>query len=118
MTDIESYRYDFEIVRLTAEQVIRDFGTYGIEINFSGNELTAWDEMKKQLNPVLSNLFKNNRQAFQSLMYRIDISEKQLKEILVVGKEEFGDKITEAVIRREFKKVLIRKFYSENNPDS
>ena len=39
MSEIEQYRYDFEIIRLTAEQVIKDFGTHGIEINFSGNGL-------------------------------------------------------------------------------
>ena len=112
MTDLEAYRKDFEIVRLTAEQLIKDFGMHGFRIDFSGNELTAWNELKMQVQPILYDLYQKNKSSFQALLYRIDISEKQLRELYSAGKGDFPEMLAEAVLRREFQKVLIRKFYS------
>ena len=55
--NIEKYRRDLEIIRLTAEQVIKDFQIFGFEIVFSGNEYTAYEELKTQTRSL----------AFQSL---------------------------------------------------
>lgn len=110
MSDIDKYRYDLEIIRLTAEQVIKDFGMHGFEITFSGNEFTAWDEMLHQVEPILAGLYKNNKSAFQALLYRVDLSEKDLRQLM--KERDFSASVAEAVIRREFKKVLIRKYYS------
>jgi hypothetical protein len=112
MEDVEKYRRDLEIIRLTAEQVIKDFGIFGFEIAFSGNEYTAYDELKKQLAPLLFNLYKENRSTFQSLLYRIDISEGQWKKFLQTASEDIPEKLAALVIEREFQKVLTRKFFS------
>jgi hypothetical protein len=113
-TEIEKYRYDFEIVRLTAEQVIKDFGIHAIDITFSGNPLSAYDELRNQLIPILRSLAGEDQTKLASLMYRIDIEEGQIKS-LPSGKERF-EKLAEIILQREFKKVLIRKFFSDNGP--
>lgn len=41
----EKYRYDVEIIRGTAEQIIRDFNIDGFEIIFSGNPHNAFKEL-------------------------------------------------------------------------
>ena len=112
MSEIEQYRYDFEIIRLTAEQVIKDFGTHGIEINFSGNELTAYQELITQIKPVLLHLYQEDKSAFQSLLYRIDIHEKKFRALLNYSKEEFPERLAELVVHREFQKILLRKYFS------
>ena len=109
---VEKYRHDLEIIRLTAGQVIKDFGILGFEIVFSGNEYTAYEELKTQLVPLLFNLFKDERNNFQSLLYRIDISETQWKKFLQVATNDFSEKLAALVIEREFQKVLTRKFFS------
>ncbi|MFM2136578.1 MAG: hypothetical protein RL021_1978 [Bacteroidota bacterium] len=110
---IERYRTDLEIVRQTAEQVIKDLQVFGIEIRFSGNELTAYDELKSQLLPVLKELHKNDMTAFHALLYRIDLPEKEFLQ-LSKGASFYGQ-LTDAVLRREFKKVLIRRFFKDKN---
>ncbi len=111
---IEKYRNDLEIIRLTAEQVIKDFEIFGQEIKFSGNELTAYEELKSQLAPLLLKLYQNNSSTFQSLLYRVDISEKNFRELLEQSATgNFSEQLAEAVIQREFQKVLTRKFFSK-----
>ncbi len=111
--EIEKYRNDLEIIRLTAEQVIKDFEIFGHEIKFSGNEFMAYDELKNQLAPLLLKLYQNNTSTFQSLLYRVDISEKKFRELLEISSQEnFSDQLADAVIQREFQKVLTRKFFS------
>jgi hypothetical protein len=111
--DLEKYRYDLEIIRLTANQVIKDFDIFGHEIKFSGNELTAYEELKNQLSPLLFNLYRNNTSSFQSLLYRVDVSEKSFTELIRnASPENFPGQLADLVIRREFQKVLTRKFFS------
>ncbi len=111
--NLEAYRHDLEIVRLTADQITKDFEIFGHEIKFSGNELTAYDELKNQIAPILFDLFQNKASTFQSLLYRIDISEKKFRALLNdSSKNDFSEKLAEAVIQREFQKVLTKIFFS------
>src|SRR5438045_3562278 len=111
--NIEPYRHDLEIIRLTAEQIIKDFEIFGHEVKFSGNELTAYEELKNQITPLLSELYQNKPSAFQSLLYRIDISEKKFRELLDNSTaKKFIENLGEEVIQREFQKVLTKKFFS------
>ena len=109
----EKYRQDLAIVRETALQVIRDFEFLNIDIIFSGNERAAFDELMSQITPALIRLYKENPSHFQQLLYRIDIPEKQFRELLASENHvNFPKKIAEMLIRREFQKVLTRKYYS------
>ena len=111
--NVEKYRRDLEIIRLTAEQVIKDFGIFGFEIVFSGNEYTAYEELKNQLAPLLYDLYNDNLSTFQSLLYRIDINEAKWKKFLQSTSDDgFSEKLAALVIEREFQKVLTRKFFS------
>ncbi|MCX6292639.1 MAG: hypothetical protein NT126_12905 [Bacteroidetes bacterium] len=110
---VEKYRKDLEIIRLTAEQIKKDFQLFGHEISFSGNEMTAYAELKDQVTPLLDRLYQDDSIAFQSLLYRIDISEKKYTELLNhASQEEFAWLLADLVIQREFQKVLTRKFFS------
>lgn len=112
----EKYRHDLEVIRSTAQQVIKDFGISGIEITFSGNEATAYQELLDQVLPALRQLYKERRDVFMSLLYRIDVEEwkvRQLSENETTA--NFFIKLTGLVIEREFTKVLIRKLYSSRN---
>ena len=108
---LDQYRYDYEIVRSTAEQVIKDFGTHSIEITFSGNPLTAFDELLQQLIPVLDSLAKTNPSKLSALLYRIDLEEAKTRN-LPTGKDRIPQ-MALLILQREFKKVLIRKYFSE-----
>lgn len=111
--DIEKYRHDLEIIRLTADQIIKDFEIFGYEIKFSGNEFVAYQELKNQVAPLLLELFQKKTSSFQSLLYRIDINEKSFRKLInESAKNDFAEQLADAVIQREFQKVLTRKFFS------
>ena len=110
----EKYRYDLEIIRETAEQIVRDFNIKEFEIIFSGNPHNAFVELKIQISPVIQRLFNADKSAFQSLLYRIDISEKDYNKMLSrIHSKEFEEELSELVIRREFQKVITRKYFSD-----
>ncbi len=111
--NLEKYRQDFAIIRETAAQLIKDFNVVGFEVTFSGNELVAYDELKHQIEPVLLDLFRKSPSQFQSLLYRIDLEEKYLKDALNNFESiDFSSKLAEIVLQREFQKVLTRRFFS------
>jgi hypothetical protein len=48
-----------------------------------------------------------------ALLYRIDVSEKKVNELIGIEKKPaFFAKLAEVVVEREFMKVLIRKLFS------
>jgi uncharacterized pyridoxamine 5'-phosphate oxidase family protein len=109
---IEKYRHDLEVVRNTAAQIIKDFNLFGIEITFSGNEFSAYEELKKQIIPALKNLYKDNHAAFFSLLYRIDVNEKKVQQVLNNSRDdELPEQLSKLILEREFKKALFKKFY-------
>lgn len=110
-SEIEDYRTQEEIIRLTAEQVIRDFALFGLEISFSGNVITAYNELFEQLESVILDLLNSDYRKLLSLLYHIDISEKELNRKLADRSDIPSDLVTEMILDRELKKVIIRKFY-------
>jgi hypothetical protein len=110
-SEIDGYRNQEEIIRLTAEQTIKDFALFGLEIVFSGNVITAYEELFEQLNSCIVELLHSDYRRLLSLLYHIDISEKDLNSKFFPHSEEASDKLTEMILDRELKKVVIRKYY-------
>lgn len=110
----EKYRKDLAIIRETAEQINRDITVDDFSVVLTGNQATAFREIKDQLKPFLEKLLINDKQVFQSMLYRIDISEKHYRMLLKETEiEKTADEFAELIIRREFQKVLTRRFFSE-----
>lgn len=110
--DIEKYKHEEEIIRLTAQQVIKDFQLFGIEISFSGITHFAYNELFEQIENVIVELIQTDYRKLLSLLYHIDLNEDVLKDALhdqtIIAKAEI---FAQEILEREFKKVLIRKFY-------
>ena len=111
LSEIEDYRNKSEIIRLTAEQVIKDFALFGMEIHFSGNLITAYDELFEQLNSCMVELLSSDYRRLLSLLYHIDISEKEMNKKFANVAADHSEIMTELILERELKKVIIRKFY-------
>ena len=112
-SDIVQYRHDLEVIRMTAEQVKKDFSFHNMEIVFSGNEQTAYAELKAQVTPLLAKLFAENRSQLMQLLYRIDVPERDWKKVLALNADEQPEKLSEIILEREFMKALTRKLYSQ-----
>lgn len=114
-TDLTKYRYDLEAIRETAAQVIKDFGMFSIPITFSGNEATAYQELKNQLVPELLACYEKDYARLQSLFYRIDLSEKKVNALKSFPKQEMIESLAGLILERELIKVITRKLYKKRN---
>ena len=111
--DLVRYRHDLDVVRMTAEQVKKDFSFHHMEITFSGNEQTAYAELKAQLTPLLESLLIKDRPRLMQLLYRVDVPERDWKKVLALNADEQAAKLTEIILEREFMKALTKKLYSQ-----
>src|SRR5436305_1708275 len=118
MTDLTPYLNRLDILNDTAQQVIKDFGMIGVEITpiaigVSGNTENAYAELFSQVLPQIEKIQKENFQNFYNLMYRIDISEGQIKKAALEAKDKsFAEIISDLILKRELLKVVTRKSFS------
>ena len=110
---IQPYLQNTEILRQTAEQVKKDFAFFDIEILFENNHQNAYNQLFEQVFPHIKKLLSSNSQKIFSLLYRIDISEAQLKNESQKNREQTSEEIiTHLIIKRCLQKVVLRKLYS------
>lgn len=101
-----------EIVRDTAAQIMKDFGMFGVEINFSGETATAYEELHGQLVNQISNLINVNYDKLLSVLYQVDITEREMaKAQNDLPHYTHVEIIAHQVIARELKKVLWRRYF-------
>jgi hypothetical protein len=115
------------IIHETIAQIQKDFGMYSIEINFDGNSETAYEQLMNQLNVEITNLLAIDKSKLQSILYRIDLSERniqlaknalRLASTSLSNHRSVSDSVAETnhviaheIIVRELKKVLTRNYF-------
>ena len=108
-----------EIVKQTAEQIMKDFGMFGVEISFSGDTSRAYDELHQQLIEQITILVERNYELLLSVLYQVDITEKEIakaeKDLPHYSHIEI---IAHQVIVRDLKKVLIRRYFKSQDSGS
>jgi hypothetical protein len=107
-----------EIVRKTAEQIMKDFGMFGVEITFSGNTENAYQELHEQLINQISVLVERNYDLLLSVLYQVDITDKEIYR----AQQELPDYtpveiIAHQVIVRDLKKVLLRQYFKQQDAE-
>jgi len=112
---LEIYLNKAELVTQTAEQIIKDFAIFGLDISFSGITVNAYTELHQQLIGQIDYLLRISPSKLVSVLYRIDLSEDEL----LKGEKELPnynsvEAMAHLIIVRELKKVLSRKFYTTN----
>src|SRR4051812_25530442 len=76
------------------------------------------EQLKAALAAKINYLVTNNFSLLISILYRLDISEKKLKELLAVSTNvPAGNIIATMVIERQLQKIASRKKFSMNSSD-
>lgn len=101
-----------DLIRKAAAQIIKDFAEFGFEVSFSGNVDGFYDEVFKQMKVHVVHIMGEHYSQFLNFLYRIDVTERQV----AVYQQEMGgagyeDALTELIIHREMKKVMIREYF-------
>ncbi len=115
------------IINETIAQIQKDFGMYNINIQFDGNTETAYEQLMDGLTLEVKHLLANDKSKLQSILYRIDLSEKAIKKafqhtlansnqtlIINDNTNNFDNQqlvISHEIIVRELKKVLTRNYF-------
>ncbi|MDY6800024.1 MAG: hypothetical protein SVU94_02225 [Bacteroidota bacterium] len=111
---LDRSKHEEKFVLLTAEQVRKDFAMFGMDIVFSGNASLVYEELFNQLIVHIEQLFNNDYEKLISLLYQIDVNQKEL--IKPDPKQNFKtvpEIITHKILERELKKVLTRIYFKE-----
>ncbi len=111
--NIENFLNREDIIVETANQIMKDFGLFGIEITFSGQVQNAYHELMEQLVVQIETLLFNDRQRLYSILYQVDISDKEISRTA----RELPDYtqiqvIAHQIIARDLKKVMLRHYFS------
>ena len=115
------------IINETIAQIQKDFGMYNINIQFDGNIETAYEQLMASLAVEITQLLSHDKSKLQSILYRIDLSEKVIKKALQhtlannnqtlisnSNTNNFKNQqkiISHEIIVRELKKVLTRNYF-------
>ncbi len=113
-TEIATFFNKELIVEDLINQIKKDLGMYGIDFLLPQDSIISYSELLKSLVPNIELLFKEDKNRLFSILYRVDISEKDLES---AGKElpDYNqiEIVAHQIIKRELKKVLIRKYYKQ-----
>lgn len=107
-----------EIVQETANQIMKDFGMFGVEITFSGDTGHAYDELHRQLVVQIAQLLERNYDLLLSVLYQVDITDREIEQTeRELPHYNHVEIIAHQVIARDLKKVLLRRYFKskENN---
>lgn len=109
-SEIEKSKFNEQIVHETAQQVIKDFANFGMDIKFPENLKYAYDELYDQLKIIIFELMQKNPGKLSALLYQIDVDERKMKQNTPEMFEEH-EWITDLILEREFFKVLTRHYF-------
>lgn len=112
-----------EIVRQTAEQIMKDFGMFGVEITFSGDIDRAYEELHGQLIDQIGGLIERNYDLLLSVLYQVDITDREIAKAQAdLPHYSHLEIVAHQVIARDLKKVLLRRYFkmkdAGNNTDT
>ncbi len=80
--------------------------------------ITTTKILKGQLQPVISELLTKDPSKVLSVLYRIDVMEKNIKRaFLPEFKLKRSALLADLIIERELQKVVVRKIYSEKQKE-
>ncbi len=110
--NIQNFLDKEEIILETVAQIMKDFGMFGVEIQFSGNIDQAYRELLQQLVKQVETLLINKTELLMSVLYQVDISQKDIAQTQFEF-PEYNDVevIAHQIIFRDLKKVLYKRYF-------
>ncbi|MBL7895998.1 MAG: hypothetical protein JNK50_11955 [Bacteroidia bacterium] len=94
------------------QQLQKDFESCGVNGEFSASLTANYDSIHERLVKELSQISKTASSKINELLYRIDISEQQLKKLSTLKPEEdLVSIMAELIIKRILQKIVYKEFY-------
>ena len=114
--NIQAHLNKEEIIIATIQQIMKDFGMFGVEITFSGNTSQAYNELHGQLVEQIGLLLERNYDLLLSVLYQVDITDREIaKAERELPEYSHVEIVAHQVIVRDLKKVLLRRYFKSKN---
>ena len=109
---IQEFFNSEEVILETIQQIMKDFGMFGLEISFTGDIKNAYSELHSQITQQIEVLFNTDVSKLYSVLYQVDISNKKIN-IAQENLPEYSliEVISDQIIMRDLQKVLLRKHF-------
>lgn len=91
-------------------QLNKDVSLTGIDANFS--EVSSPLELKEELQKIIKELILQDFNSYSNLLYRIDVSEKEIQTIESSNIDKYSKNATFLILKRVWKKVWFKKNFS------
>jgi hypothetical protein len=112
--DIVKARDNTALIKKAALQVAKDFAEFSIEIDVPEELEMVYDELFDQVNHIISDLLNNPSSILQSLLYRIDLHEKDMQTAFSANtKQTRAIILTELILNRAMQKVMLREYFKQ-----
>ena len=98
--------------------IIKDMGMLEVPALPTTNEEEAWKKLRSIMAERIDNLLQNDIEQLKVLLYRLDINEQKVKQVLAeapVG--EAAGQIAELILIREIEKAHTRRQYRAGSGD-
>lgn len=104
-----------EIILETIQQILKDFGMFGVDIRYNGSIDNAYQELHGQLVSQVDDMLANRSELLMSILYQVDISHHDLTRTQGLFPEyNQVEIIAHEIIFRDLKKVLFRRYFSSH----
>lgn len=112
--DRQGFNPEYQDTDPDRQVLIRDLNAdYGLEI--AGYPSAG--RLEESLSERLNRLIREDFSGLVRLLYRVDIDEARLKQLLHTGQgTDSGKIIARLIIERQLQKIRTRKIYAKNNP--
>lgn len=86
------------------------------ELQIGLPEKLSFEEIRERLSAHVNHLINHDFQQLVMLLYRVDVSESKLKNMLKENKDmDAGHMIAQLIIERQLQKIKTRRAYSKKN---
>ncbi len=111
-SDLEQFFPIEAFIHETAKQIIKDFSEFDIEIRFSGDTKNAYAELFNQMEFEIEKVLNRDFNKLLNLLYRIDVNENEIAKREHLNPDaSLAALVSDVIIRRELKKVLLRYYF-------
>lgn len=110
-SDLTVYYNNHDLLLETVKQLQKDFSEVSISIPFNGSEPNPYHYLINVLTPLLAELLDTRTEKLMNLLYRIDISERQVSGAIAGAVGEAAGNLAHLLLERELKKVLLRNYF-------
>jgi hypothetical protein len=112
-SEFPSFNSAPDLFQLFIAQLVKDFNSANFDSSFI-NQLNAdVQEIQFAIIEQLEKAEKNSKLKLSSLLYRVDISEIQIKKLSKQKpNNKFNEIVSELIIKRILQKVVLKKFYN------